>query len=314
MGILQFFKIIIKNPTSTNNDKTLESLAREITLPKMKGLTICIDASNIIYSSILALKATDTLTDSEGRTTAHINTIWNKVMQINAAGVRQIWVFDSPQPNPIKAAELARRRERAAASSDSKVQFRMSGDHVADIKKLFDCMGVAYVEAPPGVEAEHYGAWMTRGSAIGNRFCAYMLSGDSDVLAFGGNLLRQVSKPSATGKSSKTVFHIYEKNELLEEIGLSNEQFLQMCVAMGTDFNEKSPRVGPKTIMSAIRKGITMTPEQQKIIEYYSSEPQGQAQSQFPTYNIENLVEYLVSRGFKEDRVRTRLTKYKIIA
>lgn len=313
MGIKNLFQIIVKNPISTYNDKPLGALARETTLAKLRGIRVCVDASGMIYQSILAMKHMSALSDSQGRTTAHINTIFNKVIQFKTSGIQQIWIFDSPDPNPIKEEELKKRRAKAYASTDPKVQFRMSGEHVDDIKNLLNFMGVPWVQAPPGIEAEQYGAWMTKG-AYTTRFCQYMVSGDSDVLGFGGNLLRPYSKKSASGKSSRTVYQIFELDTVLEETGLSYLDFLKMGVFMGTDFNAKPRGPSVKTIMQAIKDDkLTLTPELQKVIDYFSSTPQYDPNdliTQFPTIDIEGLVKFLKERDFKEERVRQSIDKF----
>ena len=306
MGVKNLFKITIHNPQSTENGKTIAELGRETTLAKLKGKRVCVDASGMIYQAILAMKRINSLTDSKGRTTAHINTIKNKVLMIKKAGIEQIWIFDSPAPNPIKEAELKKRRERAFASKDPKVQFRMSGEHVNDIKQLLEMMGIAWIQAPDGLEAEQYGAWMTTGD---QPFCDYMLSADSDVLAFGGNLLRPVSKKSATGKSSRTVYHIYEQDTLLEDTGLSRDDFLKMCVFMGTDFNPKPRGPSTKTIMSKVDT-LDPTPELEAVIKYFKERTQYDVSTlltKFSKPNKTGLLKFLKDRGFNEERIKKEI-------
>lgn len=310
MGIQKFFQIII--PDGRYKEKPIGSLARETSLAKLKGIRVCIDAPNIIYSSILAMSHISALTDSEGKTTSHINTIFAKILQLDAAGIKQIWIFDSPELNPIKSDANKKRNERAFKSTDPKVQFRMNSEHVEDIKSLLRLMGVPYVEAPPGVEAEMYGAWMTRGEIVSNRFCQYMISADSDVLAFGGNLLRPYQKPSSTGKSKRLVYQIYELHDVLHETGLTYKQFLTLCVVLGNDFNPKTYGVGEVTAINKVKQDvIELTELQKRVMTYYASEPQrSQNDAVFGEYDKEALVEFLVGRGFGEARVRERLTKY----
>jgi flap endonuclease-1 len=310
MGILKFFQTII--PDGKRDGSPLGSLARETSLVKLKGARVCVDSPNMIYSAILAMSHITALTDASGKTTAHINTIFAKILQLDAAGIRQIWIFDSPEPNPIKAEANKKRHERAFNSNDPKVQFRMNSEHVEDIKTLLNLMGVPYVQAPPGIEAEMYGAWMTRGDIVGNRFCQYMISADSDVLAFGGNLLRPYQKPSSTGKSKRLVYQIYELHDILQETSLTYKQFLTLCVALGTDFNPKTAGVGEKTAIKKVKDDmIDLTDLQQRVISYYSSTPtRNKDDAHFSKYDKDGLVAFLVSRGFNEARITERLAKY----
>lgn len=307
MGIGQFFQIIL--PRGNFKDKPLGALARETTLAKIKNIRCCIDASGIIYSSILAMTHVDALTDADGNTTAHINTIFAKILQLDKSGIAQVWVFDSPIPNQLKAEEIKARNARAYNSSDPKVQFRMKSAQVLDVTNLLTFMGIPWIEAPEGIEAEQYGAWMTRGEVPAARFCQYMISGDSDVLAFGGNLLRPYQKPSATGKSKRLVYQIYELSDILQETELTYAQFLIMSVAMGTDFCPKTPLVGPKTVINRVKENkIDITPKQQEVINYYKSQPpRNEHDARFSTYDKDGLLKFLVGRGFNEARVNERL-------
>jgi flap endonuclease-1 len=307
MGIGQFFQIVLTDGSFKN--KPIGALAREVTFPKLKNMRCCVDASGMIYSSILGMQHIDALTDSEGNTTSHINTIFAKVLLLDKNSISQIWVFDSPIPNQLKAVELKARNERAYNSTDPKVQFRMQSKHVNDIKTLLTLMGIPWIEAPEGIEAEQYGAWMTRGNVPAARFCQYMLSGDSDVLAFGGNLLRPYQKPSATGKSKRTVYQIYELSDILQETGLTYEQFLTMSVAMGTDFCDKTAMVGPKTVISRVKDDrIIKSPEQQKVVDYFKSQPpRNDYDAHFSEFDKDGLVKFLVGRNFNEARINERL-------
>lgn len=313
MGVISFFQIEISKPKNKEEQpRTIGGLCREITLPKMKGMRLCIDTPNMIYSSILAMQSIQALTDGEGNTTAHINTIWAKIIGLDQAGIQQIWIFDSKKPNPLKAAELKRRYEKAFSSTDPKVQFRMNSEHVEDIKTLLRLCGQTYVEAPDGIEAEQYGAWMTRGPIARARFCQYMISADSDVLAFGGNLIRPFQKPSSTGKSKRLVYQVYELADILSETNLTYDKFLEMCVSMGTDFCDKTPGIGVKTVLDKLRTlKISLNPQQENVIDYYKSKPTfSESDISYNTYDKEGLEKFLVSKNFKLERVKERMSAY----
>jgi 5'-3' exonuclease len=328
MGINGFFKIRVtsqnKSKTgSKNKSKDVQIIAEKGKLVKLtdfKGENICIDASLIIYNSILAVHDLHTLTDSEGRPTAHINTIFNKVIQLEECGINQMWIFDSPEPNKLKSSALAKRAERRELAvkkeykNQEKIQYKLNGTDVTNIQNLLEKMGIMYIESPSGIEAEQYGAYLTKGPES-DRFCKYMISGDSDVLCFGGNLLRITSRVSETGKSKKTIYQAFDLEDLLRDIDMSYEKFLEI-VALGSDFNLKSDGVGPVTVLNKIRKGeIVLTPRQEMAIKYYKSDISSQIGSAKITqgeYDKEAVIELLKKHNFNEERIRKRLEKYKI--
>lgn len=189
MGVDNFFKITFKQD---GESRVIGELGRKVALKRFKKQRICIDASGMIYNAILAMEYLHSLTDKSGRITAHINTIFNKIIQLDNEEIEQIWIFDSPEPNELKRHALERRaarRAKAEADGNQKTAYRLNKEHVEDIQNLLRYMGKMYITAPPGIEAEQYGAFMTKGSKD-TRFCQYMISADSDVLCFGGNLLR----------------------------------------------------------------------------------------------------------------------------
>jgi len=170
-------------------------------------------------------------------------------------------------------------------------------------------MGVTFLEAPEGIEAEHYGAFMTSGD-ISKRFCTYMLSADSDVIAFGGNLLRHTTEKSATGKSKKTVYRVYELDDVLEALDIDYNDFLKVCVSLGTDFQEaKIKGVGPKTVVKKVKDDkISFDEDLTAVMDYYRSDPPAQgADIQENKLDPDGLREFLLSRNFKEDRITTAI-------
>lgn len=98
--------------------------ARIVTWRDYKGKTIAVDAMWQLYNASLGTQSTTTLTDSSGKSTVHINVLFQRILGIYAEGVKQIWVFDHNSDseefhNPDKILELARRSQKRA---EAKVQ------------------------------------------------------------------------------------------------------------------------------------------------------------------------------------------------
>ena len=313
MGIHGFFKIKIVNKKSVFDGKLLSQLGEATTLKKFKNQRICVDASMIIYQSILALNSIQSLTDANGDTTAHIYTIFNKIIQLAQVDVIQIWIFDSPVLNSIKKRELVKREERREKSkNDKKRQYKLNQQHIDDIQFLLTNLGITYIVAPPEVEAEQYGAYLTKGFKD-ERFCQYMLSGDSDVLLFGGNLLRIISEKSASGKSKKTIYTTYDLDDIINECDVSYDQFVKMGVFLGSDFNEKAPEVGPATIMKK-KEDVYITPAMHAAIKYFKSDISNKMQMASMVdgrYNKLAIQDFLIAKKFNKDRIALRLDDYE---
>jgi len=316
MGVKDFLKVKIVNSKSEYNEKMIIELGEEVKLANLKGQRICIDAMNMIYRAILAMQTVTALSDADGKTTAHINTIFNQIIMFKKAGIVQIWIFDNPECCKLKKENaLADRAVKRSESNKEKVQFKVTGEHIKDIQSLLEGMGVMYITAPPGIEAEQYGAMMTRGDKD-ERFCQYMFSNDSDVLLFGGNLLKPLSKATATGKSKKTVYIKFEISEVLEEIDLTQNQLIEVGLALGCDFAPKTLRVGPKTVVKKVRdRNIKFTPEQIEAGAYFAQEVKKTkpdvVQSEYSRIKV---TEQLIARKFQADRLNKRLDEYESLS
>ena len=293
MGIHDFFKIKITNEKSKFHGKTIDDIGETVDIKSMKNKTVCIDASLTIYQSILSLN----LTDKSGKTTSHINTILNKILLYNKSGINQIWIFDSPVINPLKANEIKKRDETR--------KYKLNSEHVNDIKKLLDLMGIMYITAPEEVEAEKYGAWLTK-----HGLYDYMLSGDSDVLLFGGNLLRIKLEFTKNGKTKKTIYKKYILQDILNDLEMKYEDFVKMGILMGTDYNSKQPGVGAARIMQKY-KNYDLNEEMKKSYDYYVGDiDASKTIIKQETYNKEKLIEYLTSMDFNKENLEKKLKNY----
>lgn len=319
MGVLDFFKIKILNKDSKFYEKLISSLGESVKLELFKNKKICIDASLIIYQSILAMQRIDGLVDKNGNTTVHINTIFNKIIQLKQAGITQIWIFDSPTQNKMKEKEIEKRKKRKEnmkKKSDEKGEeskiYSLKSEHVEEIQLLLKYMGIMYMTAPSGIEAEQYGAKLTAGEE-NERYCDYMLSGDSDVLLFGGNLLKISSEKSATGKTKKTTYYTYDLQNILSELGLSYDDFVNMGVVLGTDFNEKAIGVGAAAVMKKFQN-VKLTQDMKDAIDYFKSDItdiMNQADIVEGDYDRNKLLEFLLSKNFNKERIDKRLDEFE---
>lgn len=332
MGVKDFFHVVIKNKNSEWDGYTIEELGvwvdlEEIAVPperpdgtQVEGpVRVAIDASLTIWQSSLGTVLIDTLTDKEGNPTVHLNTIFNKIIQLKQAGLEQIWVFDSPEPNEMKKlayANRAKSRAAAIAAHKAKGGFKLTGAIIDEVKKLLSAMGCTYIQAPPGIEAEQYAARLTMGPKH-QRFCQYVLSGDSDVLMFGGNLLRSKKVASESGKTSKTQYYTYDLDVILKETGMTRVQLIRMGVALGNDFNTRIEKCGPKTVMGAIKakpQKVFLSSEQQAVYAYYASDIKDKMKAGDATasqYDRAAVTKFLVDKNFDAKRVDTRLNGYE---
>ena len=112
-------------------------------------------------------------------------------------------------------------------------------------KKLFELMGIGYIQAPS--EAEALIAYLSK-----RNFIQGCISEDTDVLVNGGKLfLRNVS-------ADKNVADEYKLEGILDCLGFTYEQFIDMCILCGSDYTDKIPGMGPQTSYKVIQKYGTL--------------------------------------------------------
>lgn len=100
-------------------------------------------------------------------------------------------------------------------------------------KKLFDILQVPYFDAP--LEAETMCSDLCKQGLVDA-----VLSEDTDVLAYGAPMF--LSKICTADGTCVRIKYL----QVLEELELSADQFLDLCIMCGTDYNKNIFRVGPE--------------------------------------------------------------------
>jgi 5'-3' exonuclease len=108
-------------------------------------------------------------------------------------------------------------------------------------KQLFTILDVPFITAP--LEAETMCADLCKRGLVDA-----VLSRDSDVMAYGAPVfLTNIDMRS--GVCQRILY-----DNLLEELDLTTDQFLDFCIMCGTDYNKNIFRVGPKNAYKLIQK------------------------------------------------------------
>ncbi len=248
-----------------------QEAVREITLDELKGKLVALDAYNMLYQFLTAIRQPDgtPLMDSSGRITSHLSGLFYRTINLLEHGIKPIYVFDGVPPS-LKEKELERRRrikeeaekkyriaiEKAMyeeAKRYAQISSRLTDDMVADAKRLLDAMGLPYVQAP--AEGEAQAAYMAR---KGDAWAAG--SQDYDSLLFGSP--RLVRNLGITGKKKlprKDVYieikpEVIEAETLYSKLGINREKLIVIGIMLGTDYNPRGVKgIGPKTALKIIK-------------------------------------------------------------
>ncbi|QLH74113.1 MAG: flap endonuclease-1 [Methanomassiliicoccales archaeon] len=243
----------------------------EVDQIQLKGKTVAIDAYNAIYQFLSVIRQPDgtPLKDSRGRVTSHLSGLLNRNANLIEMGVIPVYVFDG-KPSKLKMATIVERSERrqraqqewkeAVTVGDLEMAYtkaqqsaKITNEIVESSRVLLVYLGIPIVQAPG--EGEAQAAYMAQ---KGDVWAAS--SQDFDSLLFGApRLLRNLTlagrrKMPGRNEYRDVKMEIVELQEVLTDLELSREQLIDLCIMMGTDFNEGIRGIGPKKGLKLIRE------------------------------------------------------------
>ena len=181
----------IKSLTKLIKDKSPESIKTD-QLHNLSGKKVAIDASLILYQCLLNVRNKGSmLKNKENKVTSHINGIFYKIINYLSLNIEPIFIFDGKPPEE-KDKIIKERQAKAKTAKDNmsnaktieeknkleKKSMRLTCEHINDIKKLLNLMGITYLH----IEGE--------GEAIASELCRigyvdYVITEDMDSLVFG---------------------------------------------------------------------------------------------------------------------------------
>jgi flap endonuclease-1 len=246
-----------------------------IRLEQLRGQVIAVDAMNSLYQflSIIRQRDGELLRDSKGRITSHLSGLFYRTANFVEAGIKPVYVFDGRYP-VLKVKTVERRKEvRAEAAAEWKRALdegrvedarkfaqragRVDTEMINQAKTLLDVIGIPWVQAPGEGEAQA-ARLVQRGDAWA------VASQDFDSLLFGAPML--VRNLAITGRRKlpgkdvyvEVVPEVIELKKVLDELGVTREQLVDVGILIGTDFNEGIKGIGPKKALELVKKHGSM--------------------------------------------------------
>ncbi|XP_065034486.1 flap endonuclease 1-A-like isoform X3 [Musa acuminata AAA Group] len=330
MGIKGLTKLLSDNAPNAIKEQRFENYS---------GRKIAIDASMSIYQFLVVVgrNGMETLTNEAGEVTSHLQGMFNRTIRLLEAGIIPVYVFDG-QPPELKKQELAKRNlKREDAIRDltvaievgdkegirkfSKRTVKVTKRHNEDCKRLLRLMGIPVIEAP--CEAEAQCAAICKSNKV-----YAVASEDMDSLTFGApRLVRHLMYPS----SRKIPVMEFEVSKILEELKLSMDQFIDLCILSGCDYCNNIKGIGGQTALKLIHRHGCMENILQNINKerYHLPEdwPYKKVRQLFREPNVsseipelrwtspddEGLVNFLVNENsFNNKRVAKAIEKIKV--
>ena len=245
MGIKSLTKLIKNN---TNNS------IENINLYQLSNKRVAIDASLFIYKSLIAINTKG----SNNKNIGHIIGIFNKTINYLSLNIIPIYIFDGKPPK-LKQTILNERKQKLNnnkillhkstniydINKYEKRCVKMTKEHIDDIKQLLSLLGVSYIHCDG--EAEGIASELCR-----INYVDYVISEDMDSLPFGSSkLVRSCVDKSIKRKDILSVFNL---ESILNELKLTHDQFIELCVLCGCDYCSNISKVGPIKSLQIINK------------------------------------------------------------
>lgn len=277
--------------------KNFTHIFKPVAVVKSIDHPVAVDTFVQIFSAS-SMQYAANLTNSRGESTLYIKiTLANALKRLNKG---DIWVWDSGHDlNSIKSKALRQRTDLKNVANDEIGKLRTEIEEIShtdfsalglsseelvkqknaelnillsrnpdgnlfrrmcrDIHFILSSLGVTMVTAPRNSDAEQVCAQLCREGLVQG-----VISTDTDTIIYGApKLYKKVP--------GKPEYAVYDYDDCLKQHDLTPKQLVDVALAMGCDFCEKTPRIGEKTVIQKVKSGsINFTQEQELARERFA--------------------------------------------
>lgn len=245
MGIKSLNNIIVNH--TKNGEK-------KVHLSKFKGLRFAVDTNVYLYKYLY------------GKSN-HIDGIFFMINKFKKFNITPLFIFDGKPPeeksakiksrkhirNKLEQKLLSLKSDLEIVSPNKKEELLyeiknvekkivyVNRDVVQKTQKLFDLMGISYINAD--CEAEHYCSKLCRLNLVDG-----VVSEDTDTIACGSKLvLRQFS-------NKEDMVVLYNLDNILYDLEINYDSFIDLCILLGNDYNNRPRSLNPEKILKLIKE------------------------------------------------------------
>jgi flap endonuclease-1 len=304
-----------------------------IKFEELESKIVALDAANIIYQFLSSIRQVDgtPLMDQNGNITSHFSGILYRTSSLIEKGIKPVYIFDGTSDILKKGTQDKRRevkeeskKKMEKALEEGRIEdarkyavrtSRMSPKIVEGSKKLLKLLGVPYIQAKS--EGEAQASYMVEN---GDAWCVG--SQDYDCILFGAT--KMVRNLTITG--GKSNLELIDLKKVLENLGITREQLVDIAILVGTDFNLGVKGIGAKTGLKLIKEHdnifnvineldieMEVDPEILRDI-FLKHDVESDYSLKWKSPDTEGVVRFLSGdHDFSETRVLTALDKFKKI-
>lgn len=240
MGIKNMLKFL--NTNYPNTIKKIETMDFD----KKK---IAIDISIMLYQVVINIRNSGAdMVNNQGEVTSHILGLFNKTINLLKMNIIPVYVFDGKPPE-FKSKVLEERREvknkayeklNEDLTEEEKIKYfkrtvSISKKQIEQCIELLETMGVPYIVAPG--EADSQCAYLAKAGLVDG-----VLTEDMDIMTFGApKVYRNLS---SYNKDNLEI----SMSDVLRELDLNYEQFVELCILFGCDYCERFKDIKQDTV------------------------------------------------------------------
>lgn len=311
---------------------------KEINFEDLIGKKVAIDASNMLYQFLASIRQADgtLLMDSKGRPTSHLVGIFSRLSNLMEKGIKICVCFDG-KPPMLKVAEREEREHKKRVAEEkflsakeeenvenmlkySKQMIRLTWEMIDESKELISAMGMPVIQAPSESDAQI--SYMCRQGDVD-----YIASSDMDCLLYGApkiitNLTLSQKKKLPKGGYVRITPELIVLKNVLEDLGINQDQLIVIGILVGTDYNEGIFKIGPKTALKLVKqyknfdelfKEVKAEFNWKQVYAIYKSMPvMENYQLKWKDVDEERIKKLLIDKHeFQEERVESTLAKLR---
>ncbi|XP_058030782.1 probable flap endonuclease 1 homolog [Ahaetulla prasina] len=305
MGILKLAELIKEEAPDA---------VRPASLQEYSGRVVALDVSMAVYQFRSAMPE---IINRHGQNISSLQGLFFRTLHLLENGLKPLFVFDGKPPEQ-KQPVLAKRAAVSGARRGTAEPDAPAWPPRRDSETLLTLLGVPYIQAP--AEAEATCAALVKS---GHAWCA--ATEDMDALPFGAvRLLRHLGvKKSHLEEISLPI--------VLQKLGMTQEQFVDLCILLGCDYCRKVRGLGPKKALKLLQlhgsieevlrntsreshpvpDGWCLEETRRLFLQPEVTDP-GQMVLEWKEPDEEGLVNFLThEKHMKESRVRGRLKRWR---
>ncbi len=224
-------------------------IIKKINTNNFNKTKIAVDISILLYQVVIAIRNSGAdMMNNQGEITSHILGLFNKTIGFLKMNIIPVYVFDGKPPE-FKLKILNNRKEIKQKAYDKlnedltdeeKIKYfkrtvSISKKQYDECMELLDIMGIPYIQAIE--EADSQCAELVKSGIVDG-----VLTEDMDIMTFGGNKIYRNILSYEKEKIS------VELNDILKELKLTYEQFVELCILFGCDYCDKIKDIEPEDV------------------------------------------------------------------